>query len=798
MRSQARTKTFNTIFILLGISLMIYSYPKAFHRQSSELSAIDAIGAIASVKNDARIKKSHLFNWNAGNKGSPLAPGDLVFTNRNSEADLLLNEGHKISLSSQTLLKIKGQELEVRNGAVEIALGQNEKALKIKLGDDHYVLSGKGDKGAKVSISSQAGKSKFLVSEGNINIKGKNIDVDAKGGDEVVASAQSVRKSDVNITLVYPNNESILLAAGEKLQFKASGAPKGSFANISTSSGEMTAPLDTDIALAPGQYTWALANEEGALSPQAFFDLKVISPAPKLIAPENLSTHYFYGDQTSIDLKWKAEEKVRLQVYEATGRLALSKGGLEKSHETKLIKEGTYSWQARVETPSHESQWSSPSAFVVIKQDYTKGDPIVIELERPDQLAKFDWKNSGPGDRFVLSKRADFSTTLREEVVGKKNSFETVIPEVGIYYWKLVKESGEASSALPKRVLIRPTPPPSKPKTPPALRLKLKNRSSSFWRKLINLISPISIAHASEYEEAVISFDEIDRAKIYEVEIYQDKRLKTLVYKTQTNSPSFSWSPKRGGRYYWRLRFQDHWERWSPFSDASALSVTLEKKRKRIAKRKKPRPRKAAPPKKLVARVKKTAPKSQRDWKASALYLPSSISFQQENIEINGEALGGHSGELNYKNYGLIYRSQYGDVFDGQNYFQRQLNIFALYDLMGIKLGPSLMAGMNSSYELSSDESSVVEGENQNFFLPGIRAEKSFKISEDSAFKLGASGHFLSGSFIEAFTQLDYALSEKFGIEGILRWSSLALETEDDETIEQSSLSLGLGPYYRF
>lgn len=802
MRSTGAIKTFNTLLILLGFALVAYSYPRLFsHSDFSANSDVPSIGKILNTTNDARLKKSYLFNWDQSYSGDIIQNNDLIFTNENSLAEFELSQGQKVTLRSQTLIKLKEQSLEVKNGEVELSLAENSQELKILVGQKEYTL--RSNESSKLKVSRSNGQSRFQVSQGEVRISSENMDLSAKAGEEILADADDASKALANIQILSPKDEVFVLSEDQGIEFKALNAPQDATALITGPNNiSIYGQLDVAVILAPGEYTWNVARGEELLSHPANFQVLQKISAPKPLAPANLEEVLTYEQEANVVFRWQSEHDVIFQILDDLGNIFYS-GEITKNEKAiSFPTDGLYRWRIKAINETQESDWSENRKLIVRAQEYQEGEAVVIELKRPNQLAEFTWEGDAPkGSVFKLSKTKDFKSLVGTQSLTEKNHAKIHIPEVGVYYWK-VEISGDSSLSLrPKKVLIRPTPPPEKPQAPPALKLKLKPKKRS-----ASLFSFFANAYAENFEEVMVAFDPIEDAKLYEVEIYADKTQQRLVSTIQTETPNFKWTPPRAGSYTWRIRFQDHWGRWSPFSDSSDLAASMDssfnKKTKRKHKHKKAKQKKRAkklPPYKTTTKeVKRVA-----TYKNSlaGFYAPAQMSYEnkkERDIRIDGTALGGHG--IEYLRNGawigkLSYYSNYGKVFDNQDFAQRNLIIGAGMPLGSFALGVSALVVDISDFEINENQ---VEASSRNSSLGlGIFAQAQFNIGATNPLKLEATYHGLELTHTSFALSYDFSLKERLLLETKLRGEALSVKSKEDE-INSQSLQAIIGPKYLF
>ena len=800
MRSTGAIKTFNTLLILLGFALVAYSYPKLFsHSDFSANSDVPNIGKILNTTNDARLKKSYLFNWDQSYSGDIIQNNDLIFTNENSQAEFELSQGQKIALKSQTLIKLKEQSLEVKNGEVELSLADNSQELKILVGQKEYTL--RSNKFSKLKVSASNGQSRFQVSQGEVRISSQNIDLTAKAGEEVLADADDASKALANIQILSPKDELYILSKDQGVEFKALNAPKDATALITgPNNNSINRQLDTEVILGPGEYTWSVAKGEKLLSHPANFQVLQKISAPSPLAPGNLEEVLTYEQEADVLFRWQSDQDVIFQILDEFGNIFYS-GEVSKSEKTiSFPSDGLYRWRIKAINENQESDWSETRKLIVRTQEYQEGEAVVIELKRPNQLAEFSWDGDAPkGSVFKLSKTKDFKNLVGSQNLTEKNHAKVHIPEVGVYYWK-VETSGDRSLTLrPKKVLIRPTPPPEKPQAPPALKLKLKPKKRS-----ASLFSFFTNAYAENFEEVMVAFDPIEDAKLYEVEIYADKTQQRLVTTIQTETPNFKWTPPRAGSYTWRIRFQDHWGRWSPFSDSSDLAASMDSSFNKKAKRKtkKKKQKKLAKKLPLSKSISKEV-KSVATYKNSlaGFYAPAQMSYEnkkERDIRIDGTALGGHG--IEYLRNGswigkLSYYSNYGKVFDDQEFSQRSLSIGAGMPLGSFALGVSALAVDISDFEINGNQAQA-SSRNSSIGL-GVFAQAQFNIGAANPLKLEAAYHGLELTHTSFALSYDFSLKERLLLETMLRGEALSVESKEDEINSQSFQAI-IGPKYLF
>ena len=199
----------------------------------------------------------------------------------------------------------------------------------------------------------------------------------------------------------------------------------------------------------------------------------------------------------------------------------------------------------------------------------------VIELDRPDQLVKFAWKEFSNADyHFELAEDDQFQKILKDEVL-KSPSINTVVGRPGKYFWRVkVKGAKGEEYSRPVSVELKPSPPLQAPDQLPDLNLKLRYQTtpSSTFFKILDFFVTSAIAN-EPIAETEWTLPAQTRAKEYVVEIYADKEKTKLIQRLQTKEPKVIWKQAIPGTFYWQVAYIDFWGRQTEFSKLSKLVV---------------------------------------------------------------------------------------------------------------------------------------------------------------------------------------------------------------------------------
>lgn len=731
MRTHNLTKIFNSVLFLSALFLIALSINKLFLTNTNQnQTLLEIIGEIGSYKNDVRLKRSQDLAWNFVKRNKlPLGINDSVFTNSNSQVDLVLEDQQELKLKSESLIRIKKRdEILLQSGEVEITLKDNAKPLSLNIGNVTYQLKGRGN--AKVKITNTQSKKVVQVENGAVEIQKNDQKLEVNSGEKVEFDQAKLSATHANIDLIYPRG-TVILKRGERLlpEYQSNLAVKKILLIREDKTFELSP--GEDISLRGAQYQYSLEMEKSEIkAPIIDFTLIKEIDAPKPYLPKDLVSYETVNDEYAVNFEFRNSRQKEIQIFDGTQSLIHSQVITGSLYQYKFLAGDNYQWRIRNFEEYTQSQFSEFRKISVHKIDITNLNAVKIELSRPNQLVEFNWENKKSSNvTFRLSRNADFSGDVLEKSV-KGDKTKITIPEVGTYFWTVQDKQG---AKTPTKIIITPTPAPTRaPKIKNLnFEFELPNKSSSLFEKIINFLIPKAYAQ-DQSNELKIQVEKIEEAKIYEIEIYDSN--KNLVYQKKSALSQFDWSPQKTGQFSYRVRYQDFWRRWSPFSDYAQIQVKAKfievVKKKKTQKKKKYQAKKA---KKVITKKKmKTESKSKEFKLLSNYYFYSLRSLNatqngDDEFEIDGLSTTGHGITFVFQSpyeftdmFVLHYQSQYGVVFDGQDYNQRDLHLGANFTFNHFQLTPYLGLHQHSIYELSGSDAELSSVEST--YSLGVRA----------------------------------------------------------------------------
>lgn len=711
MRTHNLTKIFNSLLLLSALSLIAMSFQKIFlSKNQHNQSLLEIIGEIGEYQNDVRLKRSQDLAWSFVRKNKlPLGINDSVFTNAQSEVDLILEDQQELKLKSESLIRIKKRdEILLQSGEVEITLKENARPLALNIGNVIYQLKGEGN--AKLKITNTDSQKVVEVQTGSVEIQKEDQKIKINSGEKVEIEQAKLTATSAQIELTYPQGV-IILKRGERLKptYNSNLVVEKALLIRADKTFELNPGEDISLRGDDYQYTLKMRNKN-IKAPLVDFKLIKEIEAPRLYLPIDQFNLETIEDKSQVDFKFSESRQKEIQIFDDSQTLIHSDliNGNSWSYQFPI---GIYKWRIKYFEDYTQSPFSEFRSFSIGKIDINNLKAIKIELTKPNQLVEFNWNNGSQKEViFKLSRSPDFSgEVLEKKVIGSKTKI--TIPEIGTYYWTVKDKNG---LKRPVKVLITPTPAPTRAPKVKNLNFEyeIPTNKSSLFNKIINFIFPRAYAQ-DDTKALFINIEKIDEAKIYEIEIYDQED--NLLFQKQSAKPTFKWAPKTPGKFRYRVRFQDFWRRWSPFSEIALIKVRTKYTNEKNSKRKDKKKTQSMAEKVISKKLKKSEKK--KDFKLLGNYVFYSmrnLDAQQDgdnNFEIEGLSTTGHALSFIFQNpyawgeqFVLHYQSQYGSVFDGEEYNQRDLNLGSTFHYANFYLTPQFGLHQHSIYELSGSD----------------------------------------------------------------------------------------------
>ncbi len=292
---------------------------------------------------------------------------------------------------------------------------------------------------------------------------------------------------------------------------------------------------------------------------------------PTNLHPDGVEYQSFTSKLEMVELSWSSPSQSEIEIVNPASTEILSPEGSSFMFQPKAP--GLHKWRIRgTDKFGRFSPWSEFKEFTIVDMTGEKNAEGIqrIQLKRPDQEVTFGWKEGSGTHVFELSSDKDFSQIIsKKEITG--NETKLTVPKTGTYYWRSreYRKDGTFQVSEPKKVIIEPVPAPGKPEALPPMEIPLERTESS--TTFLNRI--ISSAYADDiFGIARINLPKRDNTKQYVLRIYRKGESAPLV-EEKLIEPVFVWKNALPGEYDFQYAVVDFFDRQSPFSDLSPLTV---------------------------------------------------------------------------------------------------------------------------------------------------------------------------------------------------------------------------------
>ncbi|MFL5785146.1 MAG: hypothetical protein ACJ76H_11080, partial [Bacteriovoracaceae bacterium] len=654
---------------LVGALLIILSSYRLFFSRAGNFEGI-TLGRVSALEKVVKIKRARALDWVDANASDLVTENQMIYTDELSQAEVEFNEGHRLVISENSLVKIRSRgkenELDVNKGSIRATLSGNEPII-VKMNGEDYELKGEN---ANVEINLHGNVGEIGVVSGKVELAkdGKTTELDEKTA--LVVEGEKYSTKALAYVLLSPAKLAALYTGPQSsdIVFTWTGETSGNITLALTSdfSGDSveTYPVDGNsfrTKLSPGHWYWKLESEKGS---SLVSDFRLIEEtAPEILRPKNGETvdvlvdekgtqtvrlewtggeaknfsvdvdgkisevahEVFPATVTANELTWKVKvsdpkrpfaiwsetQKIRVKhhpfpvmpvnMYPETVEFqSFSKtpepvelswssafnADIEVKTPTKTVdlftntnsisfepvEVGIHKWRVRAyDQFSRYSEWSEWKEFTIVDMSGEKtGEGVQrIKLNRPDQEVTFGWNGRG-NNVFELSSDKDFQNVIvKKDVNGSETKLS--VPKTGTYYWRSreFRKDGTLHVSEPKKVIIEPVAAPGKPAALPPMEVPLE--------RVENTTTFIDRIFASAFADDVFGvarfqLPKLEHAKAYVLRIYR-KGEENPVFEEKVTGPDFAWKNALPGEYDFQYAIVDYFDRQSPFSDRSSLTV---------------------------------------------------------------------------------------------------------------------------------------------------------------------------------------------------------------------------------
>ncbi len=653
-----------------AILILLSSYELFFSRKGSYEGA--TLGRVSALEKVVKIKRARALDWVDAFHDDLVTENQMIYTDELSQAEVQFTEGQKLTISANSLVKIRSRgnenELDVGKGTIRATLA-GDKSFIVKLNGEDYELKGQ-DADVEINLHGNVGEIGVVSGKVELEKDGEITPLDEKTA--LVIEGEKFTTKMIAFNLVTPAKHALLYTGAElyEVKFTWTGNTSGKIllartSDFSDQTAESFAGNTFTKSLPPGQYFWKLESEEGTSlvsdfritreappeilrprtgdvldimvdengerqvrlewdspdakafvveitegqnvtakeitqnsfshSPAGDFSwkVKVSDPArpealwspsqnirtkfhkfpavPTNLHPDGVEYQSFTAKPEMVELSWSSPTEAEIEITTPSSTESFSPEGSSFMFQPTVA--GLHKWRIRGRDKfGRVSAWSVFKEFMIVDLAGEKNSEGIqrIQLKRPDQEVTFGWEEGSGTHVFELSTDKDFTTIItKKETSGSETKL--TVPKTGTYYWRSreYRKDGTFQVSEPKKVIIEPVPAPGKPEALPPMEVPLERIESSttFLDRII------SSAYADDvFGTARINLPKRENTKHYVLRIFRKGEKDPLV-EEKLNEPLFVWKRALPGEYDFQYAVVDFFDRQSPFSDLSPLTV---------------------------------------------------------------------------------------------------------------------------------------------------------------------------------------------------------------------------------
>lgn len=571
----------------------------------------NAVGEAKITKSDVRRKSRRDFSWSGLAPQAPLFSGDSLFTGKDSELQLVLNDGTEMTISENTLIVLEKSStslnLDLKYGEVDRIENSQNKIVLNQGGERSEFLSSQK---SVLSIKSKEGKAVLKVISGEVKVKNN------KGESKIVAGKEDkiqiekpipkvikppVLIAPFNNVIYLPESMRILTQAGSfsnaPLEFKwESNSENSVFLQIAKDKDFKDMIFKKELLdntyiltnLPPvGKYFWRVGSISSVgrsvlNSSVHILDLEK-DPQLSLTFPPHQNISWVPKGKRVQKFTWMANSLTKdydLEVAsDAEFKNILFKVTTNKgSFDWKVPEFGRYHW--RVNTPLSQSlvqefsvlenknpvaQFPPANSTLIIKEF-----KVILPEEKLEDVAtkpvglgfEFKWDSSEFAESMLeLSSTQDFKEIAwRKKFLGSTATISDL--PAGNFFWRVRGEDQRHSENLISNVLplkILPEIIKTKVEAP-----KLSEADKRFEMRPLPGRKPSSIGNdwykpydLSGRNRPFLEWKSLGEKATYNLVISRDPEGKNIVLKKDVDENMFKWVDMKPGFYYWAVNAKE-------------------------------------------------------------------------------------------------------------------------------------------------------------------------------------------------------------------------------------------------
>lgn len=503
--------------------------------------------------NTVKRKKDFFQSWKDTNLGDGLSSNDEIYTHEKSFATIEFNNGNKVEISENTLIKIKNNiaknSVELNKGNIVAELNKNQKNIEINIHGKKYNFSSEN---AKIQIEQNSNENKFIILEGAASVKSDKINAQLKNNETIKENITtgSIEKIISSAKLIFPkrksffyfddkklirfqwdklqNNENIILIASDR-----------EFKNIIVENATNNNFYDHEF-ITPQTIFWKISAPNSSDSPIFEFQL---AKTPVIELRSNQTVFINHKTPEKALLVWDHFTNIKdikyvLNITDPENKVSEIET-IKPNYTLPLTILGEYKVKVKL---FHKEVFPQVSYGPMVSLYFKNIDKFELENLGPNELEKVWYKNVKTSSRinWQSSLKTDlFNITITdpEGVIlthqTTNNFFEIEHNKSGTYKWEVVGFIGDTKSNSIKGNINfkRPIRVYQSPEKGAIIELQRPDQNVNF------------------------KWDSKDKEQTeYEIEISKDDKFLNPIIKKTITENSFSTAIDQLGIYYWRVK----------------------------------------------------------------------------------------------------------------------------------------------------------------------------------------------------------------------------------------------------
>lgn len=424
----------------MGVALIFISSYQLFLSRFTQTEGL-SLGTLEHTEAVVKIKNTLSLDWRDAYTGTDVSEQQLIYTDKDSSAEVKFLQGHKIIISENSLVRIAsiGQNggVNVQKGIIRAKL-QGNKPLVIEVNGSEMTLTGEN---ADVQISLEGNKGEIGVLSGEVSVEQEGQVEKLDKSSALKVDKGKLKKHQISFSLLepLPSQAIYTVNATEKVTFKwdpaASAELKISQNPAFKKSKSFQGEGSTSVDLAPGSYYWKIEDAQGSSLIGNFSLVREVPP--EVLRPldgEKIKLARESNATPQIFLQWKGVQGQEYLV-EWSDQTAHSQTLRASGLMIPLSESGLLKWRVKLASAERTlSVWSEWQNIVVNLVDL----PSVPTNLLPEELELQSYAK----DEFDVELSWNSSSRVELEIIEPKN--ERKLKEInGTSHLLKVKEPGQ-------------------------------------------------------------------------------------------------------------------------------------------------------------------------------------------------------------------------------------------------------------------------------------------------------------------------------------------------------------------